>query len=387
MRDPGRPLSFYLDDVVLTPTELLHHYRELKRLLDMDLAPAVVDRVATVQAALTQSDSRERRDRLQALLDQALKRARAAFTQNLPQRDEASFAQVVDALAAHTPAEDWTGKIAILLAEMDRAGDNARAMGLLDGVLADVIGARGVVAELFGTLPNLGALLLLMMDLINDALPLTGRAPDDSLLRINAHLAAGRLVETRAAFVDYFQRSLHAVTSLAKNEPRGEFESFRTLLERVVARDGIFGGPDTVEAIMLRYVRFLNQGGVAGRREAIKAVTSHLPTALQQVRFLIALAETELGREQMDYTISTLEHLIGSAQRMEDLVGHKGTPRTRMQEIVLIDRFLHETTSLPARICAPLTEKLDALVAGFLADHQVIEKMDDPGDSLRVRAV
>ena len=41
----------------------------------------------------------------------------------------------------------------------------------------------------------------------------------------------------------------------------------------------------------------------------------------------------------------------------------------------------------PARVCAPLTEKLDALVADFLVDHQVIEKMDDPGDSVRVRAV
>ena len=69
----NRLLGRYLDDVVLTPTELLHHYRELKRLLDMDLTPAAVDRVATVQAAATQSDSRERRDRLQALLDQALK--------------------------------------------------------------------------------------------------------------------------------------------------------------------------------------------------------------------------------------------------------------------------------------------------------------------------
>ena len=214
-----------------------------------------------------------------------MKRARAASTQNLPQRGEASFAQMVDALAAHTPAEEcdflaltalsrtladvriWTGKIAILLAEMDRAGDNTRAMGLLDGVLANVMGARGVVAELFGTLPNLGALLLLMMDLINGALPLTGRAPDDSLLRINAHLAAGRLAETRAAFVGHFQRSLHAVTPLAKNEPRGEFDAFRTLLERVVARDGIFGGPDTVEAMTVALCPLSQsgwRGGAAG---------------------------------------------------------------------------------------------------------------------------
>ena len=199
---------------------------------------------------------------------------------------ETSFAQVVDALAAHAPAEEgdflaltalsrtladvrlWSGKITILLAEMDRSGDNARALGLLDGVLADVIGARGVVAEVFGTPPTLAALLLPLMDLINGALPTAG--PERSAL---AYLAEERLGETRAALVDHFQRSLYAITLLVKNEPRSEFDAFRTLLERVVTRNGIFGGPGTVEAMTLRYVRFLNQGGVAGRREAIKAVS------------------------------------------------------------------------------------------------------------------
>ncbi|MEO5375182.1 MAG: hypothetical protein H7840_13040 [Alphaproteobacteria bacterium] len=401
----NRLFSKYLDDAILTPTELVHSYKDLKRLLDNPLVQGAVDKVSTLQAAATETDARTRRDQLSGWLDQALARARKASERtDLPSVKAQGFAEAVGRIDASAPAEDrdflalvalsrelvelraWAAKMERVLAEMERAGPG-RAMDLLDSVLADLCGARGVVVEMIGAVPNLGGLLIRLLDLVAGRLDVTGRAETDVTVVINRRLAAGDLPETRAELAGQFQRQLGSGQPLARNEPKVEFDIFRQLLERVVTPTGVVGGFANAEAMALRYMRFLSTGGMAGRREAIQAVTSHLPTAMQQVRFLIALSDSPVWREQLDYIIGTLESLIGKAQRMEDLVGLKGTPKTRMQEIVQIYAFVRQTTALPERVTSKLAEKLDALVADFLVNNQVLEKLDSPSESLRIRAV
>lgn len=401
----NRLLNRYLDDAIVTPTELLHSYRELKRLLDNPLAQTAVDKVSTLQATQTETDSRTRRDQLSGYVDQALARARkAADRTDLPSVKAVGFAAAVAKIDGSAPDGDrdflafvaltrdlidvrsWSGKIDLVLAEMAKAGPG-RAFDLLDRVLADLCGARGVLAEMIGGVPNLGAMLIKLMDVIAGKLDGAGRREGDALVVIGRRLGAGELPETRAELAGQFQRQLGSGQPLARNEPKVEFEIFRLLLERIVTPTEVFGGFPNAEAMALRYMRFLSTGGMAGRREAIQAVTSHLPSAMQQVRFLIALAESPVWQEQADYIIGTLESLIGKAQRMEDLVGFKGTPKTRMQEIVQIYAFLRRTTSLPAHVSGKLSERLDSLVADFLVDNQVMEKLDNAADSLRVRAV
>ncbi|MFN3077215.1 MAG: hypothetical protein ABT940_10105 [Alphaproteobacteria bacterium] len=402
----GRLFTRYLDDVVLTPTELLCSYRELKRLMDMDIVQTAVDKVSTLQANATGTDGRARRDALFGLLDQALARARKASEKtDLPQVKSLGFAEAVKRIDASAPEAErdflahvalsrdladkrsWTGKIEMVLGEMDKATSD-RPLALLDAMLADLLGARGVLGEMFGNVPHLGAMLLRIMDLSLGrlAIPAGGRPSPDLLAAINQRLGSGRMPESRAELEGQFQRQVKSTQPLVKSEPTAEIEAFRQIIGRVVTADEIYGGSIVAEALTLRYSRFLPQGGAVGRREAITVVTSYLPTAIQQVRFLIALADTELGREQMNFTITTLETLIGRAQRMEDIVGLQGTPKTRMLEITQIYGFLKETTLLPSRVTAPLAEKLDSLVADFLVNNQILEKLDNPADSLRVRA-
>lgn len=403
----ARLLAKFLDDLTITPTELLHDPRHGKKAMETGLAAEAVDRVATLQAAQTQTDTRARRDALFTLVEQATARARkAAENKDLPPVPAGGFAAAVAAIDAKAGSEDrdflalvaltralvdlriYSAKVAFVVAEIARAGEG-RAQALLDGVLADLCDAKGVLAEMIGAVPNLATYLVRLEELAGGKLKLSpaNRPKGDPLAAINALIAAGRLPETRASLIDQFQRQLRAGQPLVRSEPKAEFDAFRQLLERVVTKDDIFGGPPAAEALVLRYAGFLSTGGAPGRREAIAAVTNHLPSAMQQVRMLIALTETELGREQMDFTIKTLEGFIENAKRMEDLVGLQGTPKTRMQEIAAIYAFLRATDSLPARIRGPLADKLDALVAKFLIDNQVIEKLDNPADSLRVRAV
>lgn len=391
----------YLDDALLTPTELLHSYREFKRLMDMDIVQGAVDRVSVLQT--TEGDSRVRRDALSGFLDQALARARKASEKtDLPQVKSVGFAEAVKRIDATAPEADrdflayvalsrdlieqraFIAKLEMVLAEMEKAGPG-RTMALLDAVLADILGARGVVPELIGAIPNLGALLMKLIELSQGKM--TSAKPGTPLAALNQRLASGQLPESLGELESQFQRQIKSTQPLVRTDPTAEFDTFRKLLSLVVTTEDIFGGPINAEAMTLRYSRFLSKGGAPGRRDAITAMTSYLPTAMQQVRFLIALTSTELGQEQSNFIITSLESLIGKANRMEDLVGNQGTPKTRMTEITQIYKFMSKTTSLPPNVCMPLAEKLDSLVADFLVSNQVLEKLDNPSDSLRIRAI
>ncbi|HTH15697.1 MAG TPA: hypothetical protein VL974_03510, partial [Magnetospirillum sp.] len=61
----NRVFRNYLDKVFVTPTELIHNYKELKRIQDKDtLVPSAVDRVAFLQTRENGQDSRARRDEI-----------------------------------------------------------------------------------------------------------------------------------------------------------------------------------------------------------------------------------------------------------------------------------------------------------------------------------
>lgn len=401
----GRVMRKYLDDAVLTPTELLHNYRELKRLLDMDITQGAVDRVSTLQAKQDGVDGRLRRDELFGYLEKALARARKIGEDgSVPKIKELSFADALARIDRTVPAEDrdfvamvamsrvlgdirnFLAKMAEALTQMDKAAGAARPIGLLDGVVADVLAGKGVIQDMLGNQANLGAAVMKLADLIDGRFAVAGRDEGDPIIALNQRLGAGSVPETRATMVEYLIRQLKMAQPLARNEPSVEFEMFKQVMNRLVTPEQVFGGPVVAEAMALRYLRFLPQGGAPGRREAIRVVTSFLPTGQQKVRFLTSVLDSELGKEQMDAIFGDLDNMIGQAQRVEDLVPARSPPKTKMQEISGMYRILL-ASSLPSDLATNLATNLDTLLAQFLVENQIIERLDRPEDSLRLRAV
>jgi len=170
----NRLLRKYLDEVVLTPTELLHNNRELKRLLDLDITQSAVDRVATLQAKQNGSDSREHRDVLYGFVEQAwLRLRRLGDRPDVPRVQKIGFAAAVEQIDATAAPEErdflalvallnelvdlrnWSAKMQTLIDQMDKAGAS-RAVGLIDRVIADICGARGIIPELVARRPIWG---------------------------------------------------------------------------------------------------------------------------------------------------------------------------------------------------------------------------------------
>ncbi len=400
----GRILRKYLDESALTPIEILHHYRELKRLLDLDIINGAVDRVATLQVRQSGGgDTRKRRDELYGMLDKASARAQAAQKKTLPQVKKEGFAAVLRTINGGTPSDDsdylaltalstalvdirnWPGKLVETVRQMTLASD-PHAMDLLDGVAADVIAGRSVIQDLVGSQPNLGVFLARLVDLIEGKLDVGGREESDPVIPLNARFAAGELGVSRGVLTEYAQRQIKGSQPLVRNDHDAEFEMFRQLLNRLITPDGIFGGPETAEALVLRYTRFLPNGGVPGRREAITVVTNYLPSSRQRLLFLLGLLGTEIGVEQADFIAATAQEMIGGAMRVDDLIPSKASPKVKMQEVSGMYRILLQS-ALPEELREALASILDQILADFLIEQQIVEKLDRPEDSMRLRAL
>ncbi|MBF0563577.1 MAG: hypothetical protein HQL37_16565, partial [Alphaproteobacteria bacterium] len=304
----NRLLRKYLDEAILTPTELLHNYSELKRVLNTEnLAASAVEKVAGIQAHLTGQSSRVRRDLLFKMIDQVLQRARQAGDTSFPRVKDVGLPAVLKAVDAGAPPEDrdycamialsahligirnWTGKISEVLKQSLNGGDHRLAV-MADTVVADVFGASTVLQDMIGQQRNLGMYIQRLADFMDGHLALGGRESSDPAIDINQRLGTGSFPQTRAFLTDAALRYLKSAQPLARNEPGEEFEAFKKLLERFVKADEIFAGPETAEALAMRYMRFLPQGGVSGRREAVTVAADLLATTPQKVCFLVSLA-------------------------------------------------------------------------------------------------
>ncbi|MEO5375720.1 MAG: hypothetical protein H7840_15865 [Alphaproteobacteria bacterium] len=400
----NRIMRKYLDDVVLTPTELLHSYRDLKRLLDMDITQSAVDKVATLQARQEGGDARRRRDELFGFLEKASQRAKQVVDRDtIPKVKDLGFSAAVSRIDQSAPAEDrdflamvamsrvlvdirsWLGKMTEVFIQMDKAADAARPILLLDGLVADILGAKDVIPDLLGNQANLGTAIIRLADLVGGRFPLAGRDQGDPIIALNQRLGTNQIGETRATLVDYLVRQIRMTQPLARNEPSVEFEMFKQVLGRLVTTTDIFGGPAVAEAMAQRYLRFLPQGGAPGRGEAVKVSAGFLPTGRQKVRFLTALLDTELGHEQASLIREELDNMVGRAQKVDELVPARAPPKAKMEEVSGMYRILL-ASSLPTDVSTRLATNLDEILAQFLQANQIIEKLDRPEDSLRLRA-
>ena len=187
--------------------------------------------------------------------------------------------------------------------------------------------------------------------------------------------------------VDYAVRQIRSSQPLSRNEPGAEYDVFQTLVNRLITPAGMFGGGATAEAVSIRALRFLPQGGAPGRREAVRTVTDILQRPLQKTRFLLALANTDLGREQMDMITAQMNDFLGRASSMDDLVAPRAAPKAKMQELTTLYTLLRRTKGVEEETRLRLADHLDTVLTHFLIDNQIIEKLDRTEDSLRLRAL
>lgn len=400
----SRLFKTYIERLVVTPTEMLHNHAELRRVLDKDdLVPSAVSRVAQMQAG---KDSRARRDEIQGMLDRMGARARAAAgLRELPLVSKAGWSRTVEVAAGLGPPEDrdflalvalsgesarvrsWPGKVEFLAEVLEREPEmGARPLALLDGAVADLLGVTPAVQGLLGAQPNLARALDCLADLGRGALAEPPPGSEAGTMRLNALFAARPLETSRRAMADWMRRQVKGPSPLVRNDPGGERDAFCRLVARLVSRDGVLGGPGMAEALAVRYGRFLEAGGATGRRQSIEGVASACPDGWHAAVYLLALAGSETGRLHAEEVRVHLDALVGDPAGHARVTAPSATIKENLERLTALYEAA-EAAPLPEGERRRLADQVDALIAGYIVSQRVVERLDNPADPLRHRAI
>lgn len=393
----GRLFRSYLDEAILTPTEILHTAKELKRLGDKDrLLYSGIDVIATLQQRAT---GEERRDFLYKAWDKILARAREAESR-LPA--DKSFAAVLKAvpgergfdtdfrrcvlIARHLmEARSWIGKLDLLLG-WSAEPEAARAMHLIDGVVAELMLPAQMIQDLLGFQSNLGAALLTILDLADGKAGTAKWAPP-AYEGLNALFAEGRLPLSRDVLVTRVTREMRGTNLLSRNEPKQEFEWFHKVLHRVVGHGPVLGGGAMAEALVQRYARMfgLTEGKVAA--DAMQGLFMTLTDGCRRVQLTLALAESPLAPVLGDELPEALSAQVRSGRMIDWWVPLRVPPRDRMTAMTAVHKAVVSSAAFPETLRNDLGTRIDETLARYLLDEEVIEKIDKADDPLALRAI
>lgn len=402
----GRLLRRYLDEMVLTPTELLHSAQELKRFGDKDrLLYSAVDAISGLQARATGEDVKQRRDFLYATWDKVVERARgtagdkkagdqtpadksfAAILKQLPGTDgvEADYRCRVLMTNRLLDVRSWLGKLDLLLGWAGEAADDYPGR-MVDGVVADVLVSAQVVQDLLGFQPNLGTALCHISALVaGQAEAAKFAAP--SFGELNKLFATGRLPQASEVLLSRLAREMAGVNPLSRNEPRQEYDMFYKVMHHLVGHDRVIGGGASAEALVQRYAHMSGLRGPDVAAQAVDGVLAALSDGCRRVQFLLALAESPLGHDMGRIVTDTLSQSVAAAQGMAAWVPVRLGPRDRMAAVTGINRAILAATALPDGLRTDLANQVDEVLARYLVDEGVIEKIDKADDPLALRAI
>lgn len=398
----NRLFRTYLEKVTITPTELIHNYKELKRLQDKDsLLPSAVDRVASLQTRDGQQDAKSRREEIFKSVDDLSARARRADGMQLPRLngrfsdmyskvatmaaggEEADFLAMVVLSRDLVNVRNWLGKLERLCRLALEEGDS-HSLQLLDGVIADVLGAN-VVQEILGWQPSLASAIISMFDLAEGELQAQKSEAGESLEMLNALFRERKLPGSRLCLIDRAHRQLRSPNPLYRNDPAKEMDAFAQVVKRLAAPTGLLHGADSAEALTTRTTRMVVEGGAAGRRTAILTTFNAMPDRAYGGIYLCDLLRSDYAKEHLDDILAQFDRIL-EAPTILHLTQRSLSPKERM---------LRATHCHNAVMAAPLPQDLKKRLAGhidrvlekYLIDEQIIEKLDHADSPLRDRAV
>ncbi len=390
----------YFEKAYVTPTEVIHNFRELKRIQDKDsLVPSAVDRVASLQTRQSGGDSKARRDEIFKTLEQMSQRARRAEQNGLPKLG-GHLSQCFGELRAPDAADrdflalavlsrelintrNWLGKLERLCA-LAAAEPDPHAVTLLDGVIADVLGAD-VVQEILGWQPSLGQAIRSMLDLADGRLAADKSPSGEPAELLNRLLAEGKLPTSRLCLIDRAHRQLRSANPLRRSEPSKELEEYKAVVARMATPRGLYDGPNTADALTTRYSRMVEQGGDAGKRAAIAATFRAMPDRAWGVIYLCELARTAYAK---GFAADMVEqfHITLCTRRLGDLCPPSLPPKERMARATAAHAAML-ASPFPAKVKEQVAGHIDGLLERYLIDEQIVEKLDHAGSPLRDRAI
>jgi hypothetical protein len=401
----GRLLRKYVEQVFLTPTELMHNFKALKKFQEADtLYPSAVDRVASIQAKAANVDSRARRDELFRFVTQATDRARRVEEKGgLPELKGKDFSAAYAKVKSSSPADeacynalvvlsrdlvgyrDWLAKLA-RIAELINPDGDEEVLALFDKVMADLVGIPAAFQDMLGQQSNLGQALMAIITLYDTGRTTGKTDAEEQIAKIGPLIASGKLKETRISLVERLVRQLGSSQPLSKNDPTRERDMVKEVVTKLFRADGILGGPDAAAAMTKRFVYLQEGGGLTALKNSVGGVVGSIKELLDRILYLLELAKSELAKDLGEAIADNLRKLI-EVRDIGALVPEAKDATAKMLGVKKIFETLRADTGLPSEERVRLLARLDTLLAEFIQREGIIEKLDNPSAPLRDRAM
>ena len=406
----NRLFRSYLDKNNITAMEVMHSYKELKRAMDADtLVPSAIAKVAQLQTKDGNSSTNERRDALFAFVQQISERARKAEAKQLPRIREHGFDAAFTSLCDIAEGDEfdyllnftltrelidnrnWWGKL-VQTVDWAEPAEDPRALNALDGFMADTLANNSVLQDILGQQEDLGGALMTMLDLsaggleLGDPATLSAESTERTKAQLNALLGDGKLPDSQKTIMDRVRRQLQRGGSLAKGGQDQERDRFRDILDRVVSKDDVLGGPSMAEAMTERQSRLLNKGGVAGLREAATRVVPSLREPARKAAYLLSLHDSKMGRDSLaDSITEQLDELFVRPDSVHRIVKGDLPPNRKMEQVTSVF-YRIQNSGLEESHKDKIMNRLDELLASYIVDGEILQKIDNPDRPLHIRA-
>jgi len=400
----GVALRSYLDPLVLTPTEIIHHAKPLKTLLGHgQLIESAAVKIATVQARLPGQDQRTRRLALQSAIDETWSKARQAQVAfaGLPKGRSA-----IDSVLAAPPGKSPTGdagydlRVALSLelyevkswsAKLDRLLDlyqwdkDDRLTGAVDGMIGDVLSSVAAGLELFGNGLLPGTLLITLCDLLFGRVSMAAMGPS-RIGVLNALFRQGKLPQARMAVLDRIRRQLKAPQPLGRGSSDQEAEILKTLVGHLLTRTGLTGGSAMADALTVRYSRRLEQGGASAYRRSVLGLGEGQGDLICRIHYLTSVAAVSAADKHLGEIAATLDASVGNELLIENMLIQ--SPDTALLEQGLSAALeAIRTCALPEEARSRIAAKAARAVDEYAKSGRLVARLRQSEPVLRRRTI
>jgi hypothetical protein len=394
----GRLLRKYLDEAQVTPFELLHDYKEMKRFGDKgNLLFSAIDRVSGLQArAAGEESSKARKEFLDKSWEELMARAKD-FAAKKPAAPK-SFGEAIKASGGHPFAirahmtlallekRSWLAKMDMLVAWAAEP-EGQPHMSFIDEVIADILVPAQVIQDLLGFQNNL-ALALCQIVNLSEGKAEPAKGSHSGFKALNDLFAQGRLPLAKQILMARVTREIGGGNPLARNDPSQEFEMFNKMLTRLVDSSAITGGPPVAESLLQRGSRVLNSGGATlSAPQALELLLGALADGCVRLQFLLTLCMSPLGQSMGEVLTELLDWHVRRCEHIDMWVAVRLAPPARMAALTASNKALKSCPALMDEFKKALADLIDDVMVRYLTDEGVIEKIDKQDDPLAMRAI
>lgn len=406
----NRLFRTYLDKNGVTATEVMHEFRELKRLVDADtLVMSGIGKVSALQAKLYPDigDASARRDALFGFLDALTERARDAATKKLPLIRQDGFERVIGKITDSADGPDCAFLIRLAVArELVQERSYFAKLGqtvdwampceaeagreVADTFISDTLCNPETLQDLLGARNSLASALGALVSLAQGSLEVeTDGKPDDAPEAVAGRLvdlfAKGALPDSSIVLVDRVRRQVAGKQPLSQSGGDEEADALKDLVATLMPEDTLLGGDSMAEALTHRQSRILNRGGTNGLREATGRLLPVFGDPVRKAAYLIDLSRSGLAETIGDEITMQIEGLFLRPDSVKQIVRDDRPPNKKMQTVTAVYRKFQEA-DIDAALKGRIVARLDDLLARYITEDKILDRVDDPNRPLHVRA-